>query len=256
MIRKFNYTGRLKIDRSRVVIRIIRRPDGTPSGFDCSLDIADYGLPESADVFVEAHYRSWFRRVSFGTVGKQVRPSDTDLSEAGVQQVIFGVKIVDGSGKILAEANNILPEDVESSIADRRCILPIIYSSDLGERVWRVEYQAGVTPTLEVNVNMPKIEQQVKEFVTTPRFAPVAFSAALEELLTQIVEGGLGDEDGDSPESLWLRFVRGFYDAPPPAGTDPEKVRDWVKGAVGAFTEVHKFATKYGEFFGEQVRND
>jgi hypothetical protein len=254
MIRKFNYTGRLRIERAKITVRVARGQDGTPRSFDCSFDLGDTGLPEGVRIYVEAYYRSWYRRFPFGTVGKPEKPMVTDLTDAGVQYMLFRVKAVDKSGKILAEADNIWPEDLEPSDANRRCILPINYTN-LGERLWNIYYECGQTPALEVNDHILRIGLQVKEIVTTPRFAPLVFPAALSELLRRISDCGASDGD-DSPESLWLQFVGKFYNAPMPNNQNAEEIAAWIKGAVEAFSDIHRFASQFGGFFGEQPPND
>ena len=168
--------------------------------------------------------------------------------------MLFRVKAVDRSGRILAEADNILPEDLEPSDANRRCILPINYTN-LGEKLWEIYYECGQMPALEVNDHIPHIDLQVKEIVTTPRFAPLVFPAALTELLRRMLECGASDDE-DSPESLWLLFVTRFYGARVPNYQNTEEIAAWVKGAVEAFSGIHRFASQYGGFFGEQAPND
>jgi hypothetical protein len=207
-------------------------------------------VPGEAKVYVESFYKTWYKRFPFGTVAATKQPSDSRLE--GAEQldfVRFRTKVVDTSGKILAEADGILPSEAESAQSQHRCILFVNFV-DLGERIWNLDYDPGQVPALEVNVNIPQIGSQIRDLVKTPRFAPLVYPAAIKELLLKILENDYDEEDVDSPETQWLEFVRRFYSTPPPQGEELEAREDWAGEAVRAFCEKYGLATSFGSGFG------
>ena len=68
MIRRMNYTGRRRIARSRVSVRL-RPVPGTGWTFDADMDLVDYGFPAEARVFVEAYNATSYMRFAFGSAG-------------------------------------------------------------------------------------------------------------------------------------------------------------------------------------------
>ena len=111
MIRKFNYTGRKRIARSRVSIEIVPGTNGSAS-FEASIDLTGVNLPKSANVFVEAYRRSFFKRFSFGTVSQIRSPQDRSLGDLDPKSfAMFRIKVVEptGKGRILGVADKIIP---------------------------------------------------------------------------------------------------------------------------------------------------
>ena len=59
MIRRLNYTNRLKIDRSSVAVKLIKLP-GQPLSFSTVLRLDKYNLPLGANVYVEAYKQTLY----------------------------------------------------------------------------------------------------------------------------------------------------------------------------------------------------
>ena len=59
MIRRFNYTGRKKIPRTKVLIRLIQTADGLLA-FDATFNLEGLSLPGNAHIFIEAYRRAFF----------------------------------------------------------------------------------------------------------------------------------------------------------------------------------------------------
>jgi hypothetical protein len=66
MIRKYNYTGRLKISKDRITINQVSK-NGIKS-FEAKISIGELGFPNNAHVYIEPYFKSSFMRFSFGTV--------------------------------------------------------------------------------------------------------------------------------------------------------------------------------------------
>ncbi len=57
MIRSYNYTGRRSLPRECVHI-VLREGSNGVSEFDAQVDLSTYGLPNYAQVYIEAYYKS------------------------------------------------------------------------------------------------------------------------------------------------------------------------------------------------------
>ena len=54
MIRRLNYTGRRRIARSQVMVRLVPAADGVWS-FDADFTLAEHDFPAESSVFIEAY---------------------------------------------------------------------------------------------------------------------------------------------------------------------------------------------------------
>ena len=110
MIRRLNYTGRVRIVREDVHVTVIERKGKLPF-FKAELDLAGYGLPGDAKVYVEAYRQTFWMRFDFGSVGRLAAPEHPELSDFdSLEGILFRVRVTssDGaSGKLLAEADQI-----------------------------------------------------------------------------------------------------------------------------------------------------
>jgi hypothetical protein len=114
MPRRINFTGRRKIRRSDVSIRIVEQNGGIE--FIADLLLGEYKLDPSARVHIEA-FRSdstLWKRFNFGTIGDFGPQNGCALDDFGHPDGIrFRVKISSGSdflGRLVAEADGIRPE--------------------------------------------------------------------------------------------------------------------------------------------------
>ena len=151
--RRINSTGRRKIARECIDIRMLESPVGEPLSAKASLDLSKMILPKSATVAIEAYHRSSGMRFDCGTVGELRIPPVLLLDQVDRSgSVLFRVKIVDNDnepGKLLASAERIQPRS-EDDADGRRSLFPILYR-DLGPELWKVEINYGDRPTLILN---------------------------------------------------------------------------------------------------------
>ena len=108
MIRRLNYTGRIKIFRSD--LRLATREVGGALSFDADLRLIDYELPAEALVFVEAYRQTTWMRFSFGTVAAMQPPVDRWLHEFDSPDgILFRVKVTQAKDEhvLLAVADRI-----------------------------------------------------------------------------------------------------------------------------------------------------
>ena len=255
MIRKFNYTGRRKIPRTRVSIAIISNPNGPPS-FDASIDLTGIKLPKHAAVYVEAYRRSFFRRFSFGTVSRITPPPDRYLVDIDPENLVrFRVKVVDASekGKILALADKILPKSTEEEPTDKICILPVDFI-DLGQCVWRLDLESD-WPSLQLNSRIESIREIAR---SDEYFLTLVYPEIVRQILLKIiVEADHTDPESDPDDwmSLWLAFTRDLLEIrhlPPSGETEPviqEKLK-WIDDAVEAFCSSNKMLERFVKVSG------
>lgn len=235
MIRRLNYTGRKKIPRSRVHIRV--HEHGGQRSFDARLELSGLALPEDAELYVEAYYRSAFRRFGFGTVGRPVAPADRSLAGIPARHPLFRVKAVvreNGLARIVAAADRVLPQQTDHEDEERASLLPVEYS-DLGERIWKLDL-SGEWPTLHLNRNFEGIGTAARQ---GPEFFALVYPEVLRAVLQHILQEQRFDPDSDDDDwgTLWLRFACNELGQPRPPQADVESatVQEWIEQTVNAF---------------------
>jgi hypothetical protein len=242
MLRKLNFTDRLRIPRSCVRIALRRDDDGMLS-FDAGLDLAPLKAPKDARVYIEAQYRASYMRFDCGSIAAPLIPENRRLDEIDSDRIVrFRVKIVDhanGARRIVAASNDITVScDAESS-ASRLSLLPVNFD-DLGDEIWRIHFEAG-QPVLELNNRIDGIERLAR---SDPEFFAFVYPAAVREVLTQFLlveRWNENDGGGDTPE-LWIRWAREMIEDRVPA--DPDDRRAWIHDVVVAFCGLHHAAEK------------
>jgi len=235
MIRRFNYTGRRKIPRSRVRIRVAE--EGQRRRFDAEIDLDGLGLPQEASLFVEAYHRAAYRRFDFGTVGEPRPPTNRWLDGIPLRRKpLFRVKVVRverGIARILAAAEKVVPEDTDRGGDARQSLLPVEYE-DLGDRIWVLDLDSE-WPRLCLHKRFEGIREAAR---SGPEFLTLVYPEVFRAILARALQEGRFDPDCDDDDwgTLWLRFACRELGRPRPPenGTDGE-IADWIEGAVNAF---------------------
>jgi hypothetical protein len=249
MIRKFNYTGRKRIPRSKVNIEIVPGMNG-PTTFEASIDLTGLNLPKSADVFVEAYRRSFFKRFHFGTVSRITPPADRSLIDLDPRALaMFRVKVVEAAskGRILAVADKIIPRRAEEELANKICLLPVDFV-DLGQSIWRLDL-AGDWPSLQLNIQIDNIREIAR---SDTHFLSLVYPEVVRQILHKIiVEEDHTDPETDPDEwmSQWLIFASllGVKQLPPSGDSEPilqDKLK-WIDDTVEAFGSSNKILEKF-----------
>lgn len=251
MIRRFNYTGRRKIPRSRVRIRIAE--DGKRRRFDAEIDLDGLRIPQEAFVFVEAYHRAAYRRFDFGTVGSRRIPPDRWLDGIPVRKPLFRVKAVllkDGIGRIMAAADRVVPQEADRSEDSRQSLLPVDYE-DLGDRIWALDLDAD-WPRLRLNTRFTGIREAAR---SGPEFLTLVYPEVFRSILRRAMDEGRFDPDCDDDDwgTLWLRFACRELGCPhPPQGDDNESRLDWIDEAVNAFCVHSQIASHFSKLLAER----
>jgi len=233
MIRRFNYTGRRKIARSRV--RITVTEEGSRRRFDAELVLDELALPDEASLFVEAYHRAAYRRFDFGTVGAPRAPAARWLDGIPVRKPLFRVKVVvveNGISRILAAADRVVPEDSGREEDVRQSLLPVEYE-DLGDRIWALDLESD-WPRLRLNKRFEGIREAAR---SGHEFLTLVFPEVFRAILARALDEGRFDPDSDDDDwgTLWLRFAcRELARPRPPQDRDAEG-EEWIADAVNVF---------------------
>ena len=237
MISRINRTGRKRIHRRDVGLRLRTAVRGEAPIFDLDLWLANYGFPANAHVRVEAWRSNASQRWNYGTVGQRKPPPD---GERRLTEVPAGAKFrvlvvaVDGSGRLLGHAPNLRPEMPLDSL------LPLEERDDLGEEVWRVDFgEEGENPVLLANSSIPGISETVRR---DPAFRALVMPEVFRTILTRmvLVDRASPDDDED-PWADWFGIARAYLpDAERPylgglrnvEPVDDRDARDWIDQVV------------------------
>lgn len=253
--RRLNYTGRKRIKRESIDIRMLENELGEPLQAKADLYLDGLGFPPDAKVVIEAYHRSSGMRFDCGTVGELEIPPVLVLEEVDHSgSVLFRVKVIDEeseTGKILGSAERIQPRSDE--IEDgRKSLFPVRFR-DINAQIWYVDFpDPGSGPELIINRRIPGISQLLQGNALLQGFLlPAALRVVLERLVRQ-EDSGEDDEAESGWKAEWLEFCADTLGLP---GDPMEKEKadrdEWVDYAVEAFCQDHGFLKNIKKHIGE-----
>ncbi len=255
MIRRFNYTGRQKIDRQDVPVTVFRLPDNEKT-FSIEIGLQEYELPDDALVFVESYVpMKFYQRFAFGSVGKIVPPGSTVLDHIGsLDELSFRVKVVDRSkrqGVLVAIADKIAPSSKQEGEAPRQSLLPV-RTRDIGNVVWRLSIGEEDKPVLEISDKIPGLSEIVR---TDRGFQALVFP----DLVTNVLSHALKEEQVRDPledDDMWHLWVRFACNLPgvPPIPIEESDIDEWINEAVDRFGATLGVIEQYSAYL--ERRND
>ncbi len=238
MLRKLNFTERVKLPRNQVRVTLRREADGVLA-FDPALSFEGITAPSDARVYIEAYHRTSFMRFDCGSVGALSIPSDRRLTEIDGSSVRFRVKIVDAH-RILAVADDIRVTERAPNASGRVPLLPVQFTDALDQQAWRVVFEPD-TPVLELNNRIADIERIARDDTL---FFALVYPAAVRAILTQILLIDRHEAFEESTEwwALWIRWAQRYLSAPLP--DDPDDAPGWIEDVVAAFASHHRLADR------------
>ncbi len=256
MIRRLNYTGRKRISRSRVTVRLAPAPGGGWR-FDAEFDLTDYGFPPESSVYIEAYNATSYMRFAFGTVGARSEPADRVLREITPSPLPkFRLKVVDARrGLLLGVADKLIPLQPDEALEHKQSLLPVEFR-DLGERIWRLDVSDW--PVLELN-------QRVADLGEIARSGDSFLALVYPEVVRRILHEALVEEEQTDPDfdeadwtTLWLRFVCSLPGVEPPPeralGVGAEEAlaqaEEWIERAVQAFCRARDARVRFERAIG------
>jgi hypothetical protein len=219
--------------------------------FDASLNLADYGLPSEACVFVEAYRQTTFMRFPYGTVAEPKAPEYVDkrLTDfASAERILFRVRVTstgESAGMLLAEADRIPVSDDEEQPEDRIPLLPPA-PADLGQEVWQVDGLMNESgPLLLVNSRLG----DWKAVAASPLFRALVYPAAMRLVLWHIykVDQTRTIDDPADWRCRWLVFAAALPGVgdPPLTSEHDEEWQDWIDTATESFARQHRMLDHY-----------
>jgi hypothetical protein len=243
MQRRFNSTGRTRIPRSRIEIKLQEPLDtgAFPVAF-ATFDLAGLDFPPSATVGIEAYFRSSSMRFACGAVASIAVPSSMELSEidrGGAVRFRLLVIDADQTGRIIAAADGLRPmRDRDST--DRQPLLPL-RETDLGDQLWKVDVDYRTGPTLLINGTIPGLASKLREQAL---LQGLVLPHALRMILFELGRGK-ADEEDDIWRKDWQIFLHAL-DVPvePDDVDDPESIEDWIDHVVDVFCAQKNFASR------------
>ena len=258
MIRRFNYTGRKKINKEYISINIYRNP-GKEYEFSASLLFDNLGLPPEAAIFIETYKGQYFYiRFPFGTIGDQKYPPNrTIMGLDDPEGLLFRVKVVDQTdinGKLIAAANRIIPTDITKEPSNRISILPV-ESCDLGNVIWRLRYEGEEHPVLEITDKIDGFKERVRSDL---EFQGLVFPEIVRQILRYIIVDQKmehpSDDDDDGFWGLWLRFACDLPGVlrPPSEDESLASKEQWIESAVESFSRYHNYLHRYSKHFKKE----
>lgn len=249
MIRRLNYTGRKKISRSKVTVRLSAAGSGVYA-FNIDFDLSGYEFPPDAKVFVEAYNSASYMRFPFGTVAARHEPKDVRLLDVTARPLPkFRLKVVDQSERyslLLGVADKLIPLRPQEELSNKQSLLPVDFS-DLGDQVWRLDLSDW--PVLELNSRIDSIAEVAR---SGDSFLGLVYPEVVRQILHEIVIGQEQTDPGfDDSEwtSLWLRYVCALpgMSEPPEGASEEARTRreDWIEDAVQAFCRTREARRRF-----------
>ena len=237
MIRKFNYTGRKKINKSNILITLSE--NGRFKKFDAEVNLDYLNLPGNASVYVEPYYHFSFMRFHCGTVEKFATPNETLITEIPFSDIIyFRIKVVDEAekqGQLLAFADKIKPVSPDDGDKNRKSLLPVEYNKPLRHQAFRLIFN-DPSPVLEISnqINNPKELLKSKEFVS------LVFPSIVREIAFNIINSFSNYIDF---EDHWTRDWYQYFtkhlnaDEIPEEEQGDDEITEWVNSVVDKFCQ-------------------
>jgi hypothetical protein len=248
MLRRLNYTNRIRLRRSDVSVCLQNTQDGLE--FDARISLDRYKLPANSRVYVEAYRQTNWMRFGFGQVGAIKAPADRKLGQFdGPEGIQFRVKVIADAGvrRLLAEADGIplrLPNEEETN---RKPLLPV-KPADMPDEIFRLDFQ-GDSPLLLIS----KQAGAYGEITHSPVFVALAFPMILRQILVRvlIVDGFDDPSQTDDWRSAWLKFATSLPSVPelPTADDEAELKFEWIDSAAAAFGKQIKAQERFHEYW-------
>jgi hypothetical protein len=235
MKRRINSTGRRRIERRHVEIRLHRIPGHDRPRIEVKFDLEDLGLDPSTQIVLESRFKDFAQRFSWGTVARPGPEGDPVISEVpSDQRIFFRVKAVEPSShKLLALARQLYPVGEDGDDGGRSALFRV-RTRPLGQELWRVVIEEGGAPVLELNADVPDVLARFREPSLRAAILPAAMRTVLLELGDDEVDQ---DEDPDSWRQRWFRFAEHMANKEQPDPREREAMQEWIDRACSGFAD-------------------
>jgi hypothetical protein len=232
--RRINSTGRRRIERRHVEIRLLSLPGHDRPQIAARFVLDDLNLDLSSRLVIEAYAKDFAERFAWGTVGRPNPETAPWLSEVPSDGVSFRVKVVDpASHRLLALARRLRPTGEDDENGNRHELFRV-RAVPLGEELWRVVIKEDDAPILELNADVPDVGARFRE----PDFRAAILPAAMRTVLLALSDDEEDqDDDPDSWSQRWFRFAGELAGEQRPAPDDRDGIRNWIDRACSCFAK-------------------
>jgi len=230
-MKRFNYTGRKKVLRDDINIRLQGDFHEKPI-VDVALNLDGYDFPPEGDVYLEPQWKTRFMRVHLGRVSNNLRMNGIPLHDFhDAEGLDFRIKVVDqGEGLLLGIAENVKPYNKDEELdQNQQSILPVSTVDLSGYGVlWRIYYGEDQQATLQVERELGSREQVVRSLF----FRGFILPAAMHQILVKVVAEDWDEELADPVElsTRWLLFAQQIGAGLPDKKADDNE--EWINEAV------------------------
>ncbi len=259
MIRKLNYTNRIKILQQDIRIRVDEKDDLFLLDADLSSlsNREKYDLIPSGAVYVEAYRQSTWMRFDYGRIEKIQAPKNRALEVFdSLEGIKFRIKVTSSEGdhRLLAEADRIRLENEDESTEDGYSLLNVVPKSGMGDEVYRVDFSnPDGSPDLWIN----KDHNNYRTIVKSAEFLTIALPSILKEILIRIIviEEWTDDEDNTDPKCQWIQFAKTFSSDPeiPNIKSEKEECFNWIDSAVAGFAKKLKLRKNFKTIWSDEL---
>ena len=243
--RRLNFTGRKRINKTDVQVRVVNGGPGAPS-FSATVDFSQMKLPQEAPVFIEARQKDLMQRFNCGTVGDFRLPEDTTLTEVdGSAPLSFWVRVLDPSrsdGRLLAVARSIHPEGDVPDEDEGRDSLLAVRARPLGSIPWMIEFPTdseGI-PWLVMNNRIPDPIGKIQNNAVIQGYV---LPAAIREILGRIYLNAESITEGSWQEK-WLHYCKRISGLEWPQTSETEDAIAWIEQVTNMFCEQFHLTEK------------
>lgn len=240
--RTFNYTGRSRIKKDSIEIKLKKEKNDLISGIEIKLDTEKVESDQKkAKAILEGHYLTEYERFELGKIKDLKAFYEFELDEPiYAESLIFRLMVVGPKGRILAQADQIRPTKEESEDILNVDLL------DLGKKsIWEVQYRGRRgAPVLVLNNNIPGIRNALEK---DSDFRLAVLPSAFRNILFRIAF----IEDIEDPENVsvewhnnWLKFSSEVLDIETPdslkfdgSSSKKEDLERWIDRNVESLGE-------------------
>jgi hypothetical protein len=233
--RRINSTGRRRIERRHVEIRLQRIAGHQRPRIEAKFALEDLELDPSAEIVLESGFKDFAQRFSWGTVARPGPETDPVIMDVpSDHRMFFRMKVVDPSShQLLALARRLYPISEDGDDGSRRELFRVRCVA-LRQELWRVLIDEYGAPILELNADVPDILTRFRE----PEFRVAILPAAMRTVLLALRDEDVDQEDDpDSWAQRWFRFAEDLAGDERPDPGEPEAIRNWIDRACGCFAE-------------------
>ena len=239
-MRKFNYTGRKRVNRADYILSITPGTDQKNSYFDFEINksMADSFNPESKLV-IEAYYRTTYMRFEHGTIGTIKVPPQRYLTAFSDPNLIkFRVKVISQNGMIEGLADKVKP-DSDDDETHKESIIKVA-NRNLDGAIWQMEFSEDDNPIILIDSDIDKNHLNHNTELKVS-IIPHAF----QQILTEIIFFSHDDfdyttEDLDNDwRARWWLFCESLnrkLTSEEIKDMDDDEMKDWIDETVACFS--------------------